>query len=704
MPAFFQRFGDNEVVRVAIIVPVYRQSGLLVEALDTALAQDTDFAYAIVVVNDGCPSDETDRVCREFASAHPQRIYYLRKRNGGLSAARNSGIDFALAAFPELEGVYFLDADNRMQPRLLQRLCDVLQRAGPDIGWAYPDVDKFGFSEFCDTSGPYSPLEHLFRNFCEAGSLVSRRMLDAGLRFDETMLQGSEDWEFWLQGLELGFRGVHVSGAGFRYRRRGESMLVKSERNYRPILEHIRTRHSRLFDVRALMRLEAAMSCRYAVYFPDRDIVSCITDPEDGGEHISKESFTRRLLRASERPEYGRCPGHVVVMDTVLFDYLRAHRLLKAALWTFERMMLQATLVTCSVTFGVTSGERAAAWQSKVSPIGVVIAGVTADAAVHIAAVHAQTLAASARTEVSAPLKFGHEPSKPFHEVRLDLQLRIPGDPPQARSDASGALFRLYEIVAHTWGRGEYGGWRAAQIDRYRCGVAMPCDLYRGVCDLPSVMPVRPGGSARQVALVVDPPRSAAILPALAPFTAYLRDRGWNIHLVGLGWGTLSWPGDTEHLLASIVPFPLSLTTSERATTRREAYLGTPITRIAGDDYAAAVGTLAGFDLVISAENTAAHTLTARLGDLRIETWALLGIADDTAQTAEAVNACAAFEYAYQTIVVLNVHALRLCRALGLPPEKLWRWSEDDGGDADDWRRCPRLLSATAAIRGIAIE
>ena len=103
--------GSVEAVRVAIIVPVYQQPGLLVEALDTALAQETDFAYVIVVVNDGCPFDETDQVCHEFAAGNLERMYYLRKRNGGLSAARNSGIDFALAAFPALEGIYILDAE-----------------------------------------------------------------------------------------------------------------------------------------------------------------------------------------------------------------------------------------------------------------------------------------------------------------------------------------------------------------------------------------------------------------------------------------------------------------------------------------------------------------------------------------------------------------------------------------------------------------
>ena len=692
-----------EAVRVAIIVPVYQQPGLLVEALDTALAQETDFAYVIVVVNDGCPFDETDQVCREFAAGNLERMYYLRKRNGGLSAARNSGIDFALAAFPALEGVYFLDADNRMQPRLLQRLWDALRSAGPEIGWAYPDVDKFGFSEFCDTSGPYSPLEHLFRNFCEAGSLVSRRMLDAGVRFDETMRHGSEDWEFWLQGLELGFRGVHVSGAGFRYRRRGESMLVKSERNYRPILEYIRSRHSRLFDVRVMLRLEAVMSCRYAVYFPDRQIVNCITDADDDGEQISIESFARRLLRASERPEYGRCPSHVVVVDAVLFDSLRAHRLLKAVLWAFERTLLQASLVTCRVRFEGTSGDRAAAWQSRVLPIDVAIADATNDE-VHIAAVQAQTLTISGRTEVSAPPKFGHEPGKPFYEARVDLQLRIPGDPPQARSDASGTLFWLYEMIAQMSGRNEYGMWRAALIDHYRRGVAMPRDLYRSVCDLPSVMPLGSRSAAREVALVIDPARSPAILTVLAPFIADLRRRDWSVHLIGLGWGTLFWPGDAQDLFASIIPFPLSLTTSERAAIARDAYLGTPIARIAGDDCATAVGTMAGFDLVISAENTAAHALMGRLRDLKVETWALLGIADVNTQTAETVNACAAFEYAYQTIIVLNIDALRLCRALGLPPEKLRRWGEDEASGEDDWCRCPSLSSTAAATRSIMTE
>ena len=99
-----------DAIRVAIVVPTHRQPGLLPEALDACFAQDTTFAFAIVLVNDGCPFNETDWACREAAAAHPGRVFYLNRRNGGLSAARNTGIGFALGAFPQLEAVYFLDS------------------------------------------------------------------------------------------------------------------------------------------------------------------------------------------------------------------------------------------------------------------------------------------------------------------------------------------------------------------------------------------------------------------------------------------------------------------------------------------------------------------------------------------------------------------------------------------------------------------
>ncbi|MFC7551032.1 glycosyltransferase family 2 protein [Pseudoroseomonas wenyumeiae] len=121
---------------IAVIIPAFKQPGFLPEAIASVLAQRSELKIAAVVVDDGCPMPGTREAGMAFARRHPGRVFYLRRRNGGLSAARNTGIDFALAAWPECRALYFLDADNRLHPDFLQRAWDVLaasprRSAGP---------------------------------------------------------------------------------------------------------------------------------------------------------------------------------------------------------------------------------------------------------------------------------------------------------------------------------------------------------------------------------------------------------------------------------------------------------------------------------------------------------------------------------------------------------------------------------------------
>jgi len=302
--------------------------------------------------------------------------------------------------------------------------------------------------------------------------------------------------------------------------------------------------------------------------------------------------------------------------------------------------------------------------------------------------VHAQTLANSLGNRASSGLEFGQEPHKPYHEARLVLRLRLCGEPPSLRRGAIDALAYLCVVATRTWSHDECGSWSGAQIAHYRCGVAMPADFYRGVHRVSSVLPLSSRGPARQVALAIDPKHSVVTLAALMPFVVLLHGQGWRVHLAGLGSGPLAWSDDLHKLFVSIIPLPLWVTTPKPAMTSRDAYLGTPISHIIGSDCDAAVDTLAGFDTVISVENNFANGLMGRLRDLRVETWALLGIAQSAGQATKVVNACAAFEQAYQTIVVLNAKTLRLCRGLGFPPEKLRRWSEVEVSNDDDWDDC----------------
>ena len=687
----------DDAIRAAIIVPTHKHSGLLAEALDTALAQDTDFAYAVVVVNDGCPFPETDRVCREFATVHPGRLFYLHKRNGGLSAARNSGIAFALDAFPALEAVYFLDSDNRIRPQLLQRMLDSLRAAGPEVGWAYPDVDKFGFFEFCDMSGPYSPLEHLFRNVSEAGSMASRRLLDAGARFDETMRQGSEDWEFWLQGLERGFRGVHVPGTGFGYRRRGESMLTESERDYRPILTHIQRRHPALFSVKAIARAEAAVGRRYAVFLPDRAVVRCTTDPASGAEDLPLADFVRCALRAPERPDYAACPGQLVVMDSALYALLERHRLLQGVLWTLERASLQASLVHGRVTVEPSEdGGVAMSWAGAPAGLGDTVPAPLPTGGAEIVALQTRTLLDLVRRQPTDTPLLEREHGKPCAEAHLHLRLAVP-DPVLPSGTMDAVLATLHDTLARQWSIRAVGGWSAAPIDRYRAGVAAPSDVYWTVHQLPSALPLLREGP--QAALVVEP-GCPARQDAARRMAGWLRERGLRPHLVAMGTGRTAWAAEAADGFESVIPFPMPLVLPERPLTRRDAYLGTPVRGWDADEEDLAVGTLAAFDLVVTVQHGPAHGLMGRLRKLGVTTWAVLGLPEEGRSPADIVNACAAFEHAYQTIIPLDARSFRLCQALALPLDKLRRWNGPDQaanhatpGEGDDagWDACPGL-------------
>ncbi|CAO3457551.1 hypothetical protein [Azospirillum argentinense] len=687
--------GDAEDVRAAIVVPTYKHSGLLVEALSTALAQDTDFAYAVVVVNDGCPFPETGRVCREFAAAHPGRLYHLHKRNAGLSAARNSGIAFALDAFPALEAVYFLDSDNRIRPHLLQRMLDALRAAGPEVGWAYPDVDKFGFFEFCDMSGAYSPLEHLFRNVSEAGSMASRRLLDSGARFDEAMRQGSEDWEFWLQGLERGFHGVHVPGTGFGYRRRGESMLTESERDYRPILTHIQKRHPALFAVRAVLRAEAAVGRRYAVYLPDRAVVRCVTDPALGEEDVPLADFVRRVLRAPERPGYGECPGLLAVMDSGLYELLKRSRLLRGALWVLERAAAQATLVRAAVTARAAESGCALSWSG--APVGLQADAPfpLPDSGAAVAMLPTAALLDLVRRQPAGTPLLERDPRKPCAEARLSLTLALPGAvQPPAGADA--ALSTLREAMAAAWSRPSNGGWAAAPIDRYRAGVATPEDVYQTVHRLPSVLPLLPPAGHRRLAALVADPADVGALETAARMARWLAGKGYDAHLVALGDRDLTLAAALVEAFASVIPHPSPLVLPERPLAHRDAYLGTPLRPWDAVEEDMAVGTLAVFDLVVTVRHGGAHPLMGQLRALGVTGWALLGASTipDAPSLADAVNGCAAFEHAYQTVVPLDARTFRLCRALGFPPDKLRRWQDAAEPDTDpDWTACASLSS-----------
>lgn len=103
---------------ITVIVPVYRVEKYLRRCVDSILAQ-TFRDFTLVLVDDGSP-DSCGEICESYAAADP-RIHALHRENGGLSAARNTGIDWAMAQ-GDSGYLCFIDSDDWVRPEYLQAL------------------------------------------------------------------------------------------------------------------------------------------------------------------------------------------------------------------------------------------------------------------------------------------------------------------------------------------------------------------------------------------------------------------------------------------------------------------------------------------------------------------------------------------------------------------------------------------------------
>ena len=112
--------------KVSIIVPIYNVEKYLKRAVDSIIAQ-THKNIEILLVDDGSP-DSCGDICDEYA-LNDNRIIVIHKKNGGLSSARNAGIEKATGKY-----ILFVDSDDYILPNMVERLlnvaynnCDIVQ-------------------------------------------------------------------------------------------------------------------------------------------------------------------------------------------------------------------------------------------------------------------------------------------------------------------------------------------------------------------------------------------------------------------------------------------------------------------------------------------------------------------------------------------------------------------------------------------------
>lgn len=124
------------MIRFSVILPLYNKANYVQKSIESILKQ-TYNEFEIVVVNDG----STDNSIEVVSSFVDSRIHIFTKENGGVSSARNYGIEKA-----QYEYIAFLDADDLWLPDYLETIKEMIEQY-PQAGafaTTYTTIDSFG--------------------------------------------------------------------------------------------------------------------------------------------------------------------------------------------------------------------------------------------------------------------------------------------------------------------------------------------------------------------------------------------------------------------------------------------------------------------------------------------------------------------------------------------------------------------------------
>ena len=188
-------------MRLSVIVPIYNVEKYLRKCVDSLLRQDlSPEEYEIILVDDGSP-DSCGSICDSYAM-QCTNVKVVHRPNGGLSAARNSGIEVAQGDF-----IQFVDSDDYLEPNVLKTLIekmdiddlDILRFNYQNVNEQYelfaPNKDPKRWVDYSDSvCDGESFLNNRLGPACYAWQFVIRRKLLDGCTFKEGIYFEDTEW------------------------------------------------------------------------------------------------------------------------------------------------------------------------------------------------------------------------------------------------------------------------------------------------------------------------------------------------------------------------------------------------------------------------------------------------------------------------------------------------------------------------------
>lgn len=191
-------------MRISIVLPVYNVSQYIVNCLQSVVVQENIQNIEVILVDD-CGTDNSIALAEEFLTKYPAVDYKILRhiKNGGLSAARNTGLKAAKGDY-----VYFLDSDDEIKPNCIAALTEPLKKKQYDfiIGDYQTTLNDGAASMLSLNSGEILGNTNILETYAKGewyvmawNKLCNREfLLTNNLFFEEGVLHEDVIWSFKL--------------------------------------------------------------------------------------------------------------------------------------------------------------------------------------------------------------------------------------------------------------------------------------------------------------------------------------------------------------------------------------------------------------------------------------------------------------------------------------------------------------------------
>lgn len=226
-------------MKVSIIVPCYNQAEYIEDCL-TSVINQTYTNWECIVVNDG-GKDNVEAVMKKW-TAQDSRISFISTTNKGVSHARNIGIKSTSGQF-----ILPLDADDKIASNYLYLAIEAYKNQ-PDLTLVYCKAETFGTITGPWELKPFSLKALAVDNIIFCSAIYKRSDWELLNGYDESLIKGLEDWEFWIALLKTGGKVLQLESTCFYYRIKSVSRQQQLNPNNKiPIYKYISIKHADFF-------------------------------------------------------------------------------------------------------------------------------------------------------------------------------------------------------------------------------------------------------------------------------------------------------------------------------------------------------------------------------------------------------------------------------------------------------------------------